>query len=136
MKVLFFVRELPYVQRIYAPLLDELIDRGHTVHLAFTRKTRWDRIERGLAGIERKGLTFGYAPHRRHADGWRRVAWLVRSVADLARYAHPRYDSAPRLRRRPMCSASERPIGSRYGPVAIRSRTFSVTRRRSRGAVS
>ncbi len=100
MKVLFFVRELPYVQRIYAPLLDELIDRGHTVHLAFTKKTRWDRIERGLAGIERQGLTFGYAPHRRHADGWRRVAWLVRSVADLARYAHPRYDSAPRLRRR------------------------------------
>ncbi len=100
MKVLFFVRELPYVQRIYAPLLDELIDRGHTVHLAFTKKTRWDRIERGLAGIEREGLTFGYAPHRRHADGWRRVAWLVRSVADLARYAHPRYDSAPRLRKR------------------------------------
>jgi hypothetical protein len=50
-KLLFFVRELPYVQRIYAPLLDELIDRGHTVHLAFTKKTRWDRIERGLADV-------------------------------------------------------------------------------------
>jgi hypothetical protein len=99
-KVVFFVRELPYVQRIYAPLLDELIDRGHEVHLAFTKKTRWDRIERGLAGIERDGLTFGYAPHRRESDGWRRVAWLVRSVADLARYAHPRYDRAPRLRAR------------------------------------
>jgi hypothetical protein len=99
-KVLFFVREVPYVDRIYAPLLDELIDRGHEVHLAFTKKTRWHKIERGLAGIEREGLTSGYAPHRRQADGWRRVAWLVRSIADLARYAHPRYDRAPRLRAR------------------------------------
>jgi hypothetical protein len=99
-RVLFFVRELPYVQRIYAPLIDELIDRGHEVQLAFTKKTRWDRIERGLAGIEREGLTFGYAPHRRATDGWRRVAWLVRALADLARYAHPRFDRAPRLRAR------------------------------------
>ena len=85
MKILFFVRELPYVQRIYAPLLDELIDRGHEVHLAFTKKTRWHRIERGLADIEREGLTSGYAPHRGAKDGWRRVAWLVRALADLAR---------------------------------------------------
>jgi hypothetical protein len=28
------------------------------------------------------------------------VAWLVRAVSDLARYAHPRYERAPRLRRR------------------------------------
>jgi hypothetical protein len=99
-KVLFFVRELPYMQGIYAPLLDELIDRGHEVHLAFTKKIRRDRIERGLAGLEREGLTFGYAPHRGTRDGWRRVAWLVRALADLARYAHPRYDRAPRLRAR------------------------------------
>jgi hypothetical protein len=99
-KVVFFVRELPYVQRIYAPLLDELIDRGHEVHLAFTKKTRWDRLQRGLAGIQREALTFGYAPHRRARDGWRRVSWLVRSLADLARYSHPRYDGAPRLRAR------------------------------------
>ena len=100
MKVLFFVRELPYVQRIYAPVLEELVARGHTVHLAFTKHTRWDRIQRGLVGVERQGITVGYAPHRRHSDGWRRVGWLVRSLADLARYAHPRYDKAPRLRRR------------------------------------
>ncbi len=100
MKVLFFVRELPYVQRIYAPVLEELVRRGHTVHLAFTKNTRWDRIERGLAGVERPGITAGYAPHRPDADGWRRVAWLVRATADLARYTHPRYDRAPRLRRR------------------------------------
>ena len=100
MKALFFVRELPYVQRIYAPVLDELVDRGHTVHLAFTKNTRWDRIERGLSGIARAGITAGRAPQRRDGDGWRRVAWLIRATADLARYAHPRYDRAPRLRRR------------------------------------
>jgi hypothetical protein len=100
MRVLFFVRELPYVQRIYGSLLEELVDRGHEVHLAFTKKTRWDRIERGLAGIERPGITAGHAPHRRDSDGWQRVAWLVRAVSDLARYTHPRYEQAPRLRRR------------------------------------
>ena len=100
MRVLFFVRELPYVQRIYAPVLAELVGRGHEVHLAFTKQTRWDRIQRGLVGVEQPGITYGYAPHRRHADGWRRVAWLVRALADLARYTHPRYDSAPRLRGR------------------------------------
>jgi hypothetical protein len=99
-KVLLFVRELPYVTRIYAPVLNELVDRDHAVHLAFTKSTRWDRIERGLAGLERPGITYGYAPHRREADGWRRVAWLVRALADLARYSDPRYDRAPRLRRR------------------------------------
>jgi hypothetical protein len=100
MRVLFFVREPPYVQRIYAPLIDELADRGHEVHLAFTKKTRWDRIERGLEGVTRPGITAGHAPHRRDADGWRRVAFLVRAVSDLARYTHPRYERAPRLRRR------------------------------------
>jgi hypothetical protein len=99
-RVLFFVREIPYVQRIYAPVLDELVDRGHEVHLAFTKKTRRDRLQRGLAGVERPGITYGHAPHRRQADGWRRVAWLVRALADLARYTHPRYERAPRLRRR------------------------------------
>jgi hypothetical protein len=129
MKLLFFVRELPYVQRIYAPLLDELIDRGHTVHLAFTKKTRWDRIERGLEGIEREGLTFGYAPHRRHADGWRRVAWLVRSVADLARYAHPRYDSAPRLRKRVTEKVLQRIESGPYLEPIGRSLALSTGRR-------
>jgi hypothetical protein len=33
-------------------------------------------------------------------DGWRFVADLVRRLADLARYTHPRYDAAPALRRR------------------------------------
>ena len=100
MKVLFFVRELPYVQRIYAPVVHELRSRGHDVHLAFTKKVRRDQLERRLAHFAAAGVTYGYAPHRRESDGWRAVAWLVRSIADLARYTHPRYEHAPRLRRR------------------------------------
>src|SRR5581483_3847151 len=85
-KVLFFVRELPYVQRIYAPVVHELRSRGHDVHLAFTKKVRRDQLERRLAHFAAAGVTYGYAPHRRESDGWRAVAWLVRSIADLARY--------------------------------------------------
>jgi hypothetical protein len=45
-------------------------------------------------------VTHGVAPSRGAFDGWRSVAGLVRRLADLARYAHPRYDHAPVLRER------------------------------------
>jgi hypothetical protein len=99
-KVLFFVRELPYVQRIYAPLLDELVDRGHEVQLAFTGRESWDEIRGGLTAFERPGLTAGIAPRRGPLDGWRQVAWNVRAISDLARFADPRFAQASRLRTR------------------------------------
>jgi hypothetical protein len=123
-RVLFFVREVPYVQRIYAPLIDELVDRGHEVHLAFTKKT-------ALEGIVRSGITVGHAPHRRDSDGWRRVAWLVRAVSDLARYTHPRYARAPRLRRRVTEKVLDRlDKATAIEPIA-RSFAFRIARRLS-----
>ncbi len=45
-------------------------------------------------------MTYGFAPGRDRVDGWRSVAWLVRALGDLARYTHPRYIEATRLRHR------------------------------------
>ena len=94
------MRDLPLLQRIYAPLLVELLGRGHQVHLAFGKRLKRDHIDRALAAISDERVTYESAPHRDGTDGWRSVAWVVRAVADLARYADPRYDAAPRLRRR------------------------------------
>jgi hypothetical protein len=100
LRVLFFVRDLPLLQRIYAPLLAELLERGHRVHLAFGKPLKRDRIDAALAAMSDERVTYESAPHRDPTDGWRSVAWVVRAVTDLARYADPRYDAAPRLRRR------------------------------------
>jgi hypothetical protein len=108
LRVLFFVRDLPLLQRIYAPLLEELTDRGHEIHLAFGKRLHRAQIEETLAAISPERLSYGSAPHRETTDGWRAVAWLVRAVADLARYAHPRYDGAPRLRQRVTSSVLRR----------------------------
>ena len=45
-------------------------------------------------------LSFDVTPQRGRLDGWRSVGGLVRRLADLARYAHPRYAQAPVLRER------------------------------------
>ena len=100
LRVLFFVREPVYVRRMYAPLVAELTERGHSVELALGAQPRREKIEQLLSAFSAGHVSCTLAPHRARTDGWRPVAWLVRAVADLARYAHPRYDGAPRLRRR------------------------------------
>ena len=100
LRVLFFVRDLPLLHRIYTPLLEELTERGHEIHLAFGKRLHREKIEQILAAISQERLSYGLAPHREPTDGWRSVGWVVRALGDLARYAHPRYDGAPRLRQR------------------------------------
>jgi hypothetical protein len=88
--------------RYYRPALELLADRGHSVHLAFTRieKDPGDaRLARELAE-RHPTITIGDAPLRRRADGWRPLAGLVRSLVDLGRYVHPRYAQSPALRAR------------------------------------
>jgi hypothetical protein len=66
-------------------------------------------------------VTYGFAPERTAFDGWRSVAWLPRALGDLARYAHPRYRSAPVLRARmtkKVLSRLERP--GEFEPIARR----------------
>jgi hypothetical protein len=124
-RVLFFV-DRPGVLRQFASLVEELAARGHDVHLALRSEPDEDQqpqVER-LVGAS-PHVTSGPAPARREADGWRPVAWAVRAVGDLARYAHPRYAHAPTLRARVTNKVLERldrarelePLGRR---VALR----------------
>src|SRR5437867_3801369 len=100
LRILFFVREPPYVQRIYGPLVAQLTERGHEVELAFAERTRLRHADRTVALFSGNGVRHCFAPRRKRSDGWRSVAWLVRGLGDLARYTHPRYEEATRLRRR------------------------------------
>lgn len=97
----FFLLHPGYV-RYFAPVLRELATRGHRIHLTFAllEKDSGDtELVRQLLD-ELPLITTGPAPARAPRDGWRAVALLIRSLADLARYSHPRYASAPALRER------------------------------------
>jgi hypothetical protein len=98
LRIAFFAGGPKFVLVEYVPLVRELLARGHEVHLGFT-KVKGREVERlqELLGHP-PGLSVEVAPRR--GDGWPPVANLVRSLADLARYAHPRYDAAPVLRTR------------------------------------
>jgi len=97
--VLFFVGRPGYV-RPYRSLVAELADRGHEVHIAFAAPPAEGEQELLNHVAAAPGITYGVGPRRGDTDGWRPVAWLVRALADLARYTHPRYERAPVLRRR------------------------------------
>ena len=99
LRVLFFVREAPYVRRIYQSFVAELAERGHEVELSFGERTPVRQVESAIACFPER-VSHSFAPERDRSDGWRSVAWLVRAIGDLARYTHPRYDQASRLRHR------------------------------------
>jgi hypothetical protein len=101
LRILFFMLHAGYI-RYYRPAIEILADRGHSVHIAFTRieKDPGDaRLAHELAD-RHPNVTIGEAPLRRRSDGWRPVAGLTRSLVDLGRYVHPRYAESPALRAR------------------------------------
>src|SRR4051794_17562308 len=99
LRILFVVR--PGTLLRFATLVPHLAERGHEVHVAFTEDPppRAERFVEPLANAF-PGVTHGLAPRRPDTDGWRQVAWLVRGLADLARYGDPRFAGAPVLRKR------------------------------------
>jgi hypothetical protein len=121
LRVLFFAGGKKFDSRPYEPLFAELAARGHELHVAFNKLPSGDQVERleELAGPSSR-LTCGVAPKRGDRDGWRLVADLVRRVADLARYTHPRYEPALALRTR----MTERILGHlakpQYAPLGRR----------------
>ena len=95
LRVLFLQADLASTCAKFSSLVAELAARGHEVHVAF-QPTKGELDE----AAKQPGVTHGLAPARPQSDGWRSVAWLVRGLADLARYAHPRFQRAPLLRER------------------------------------
>src|SRR2546423_10858058 len=68
-----------------------LAENGHEVHVALGRLEKdpgdFKLIEELVADCPT--VSYSLAPARRRRDGWRRVAWLVRALTDLARYGYP-----------------------------------------------
>jgi hypothetical protein len=92
----------PGYLRHYGRPIRLLAAHGHRVHVALGRleKDPGDfRLIEELAA-ECPTVTYDQAPARARRDGWRRLAWLVRALTDLARYGDPHFADAPALRER------------------------------------
>jgi hypothetical protein len=101
LKILFSLLHPGYL-RHYGQPIRILAARGHEVHVALGRleKDPGDFELIGELAAECPTVTYGLAPGRARRDGWRRLAWLVRALTDLARYGDPRFADAPALRER------------------------------------
>lgn len=101
LRIVWFMLHSGYL-RFFASAVRLLAERGHTLHLAFSRPDKDPPDTRLLDEIVSTypNVTAGTAPVRRRSDGWRLMAELVRSLTDLGRYVHPRYADAPALRGR------------------------------------
>ena len=98
LRVLLVLKHAGYID-VYEPLVRELADRGHTVHVGY--------LSGSAAGLEildrltaQERVAAGPAPYRGAVDGWASVAWLARAYGDLGRYADPRFADATALRDR------------------------------------
>jgi hypothetical protein len=107
-RILFFMLHAGYI-RYYRPTLELLADRGHSVHLAFSRIEKDPGDARLAFELAERypTITVGDAPLRKRGDGWRPVAGLTRSLMDLGRYVHPCYSHSPALRARMARKLSE-----------------------------
>ena len=78
-------------------------ERGHHVHLAFTRLEKDPGDARARPRARRQPSERHVRARRRSgaaSDGWRPLAGLVRGLIDLGRYIDPRYADSPALRAR------------------------------------
>jgi hypothetical protein len=145
LRIVFFMLHAGYI-RYYRPTLEVLADRGHSVHLAFTRieKDAGDAYLAHELAEQHSNISIGKAPLRQRSDGWRPVAGLTRSLIDLGRYVHPRYADSPALRARMARKLTEHvtrartidPVSARLTLRAIRSISSRSSERLSRDIVS
>jgi len=120
LRILFSLLHAGYL-RHYGEPIRLLAGRGHTIHLALFRDDEKDPgdsrlLERLLADCPT--VTAGLAPKRRYADGWRPLAWIVRALVDVLRYADPRYEHATALRERTADKVRVRVTESRVDPLS------------------
>jgi hypothetical protein len=99
LRLVFFLSH-PGLLRFFGPVVELLAERGHEVQLAFSGATK-SSGDISLADdlvAAHPGITVGAAPQRN--DLWRPLAGALRGLMDVARYAHPRFAGAPKLRAR------------------------------------
>jgi hypothetical protein len=110
LRIVFSLLHAGYL-RHYAEPIRILAAHGHSVHLALHSDQAKDRADdRLLAHLlaDCPSVTVGLAPRRHRLDGWRPIAWIVRSFVDILRYGDPRYRDATALRLRAMSTVRER----------------------------
>ena len=87
---------------VYEPVVRELAERGHTIHLAVSRAESlgWEKtLERVLA--DHPQITWSWlSPSPSSAGFWFELAKTIRLWADYLRYFDPYYASAPKLKAR------------------------------------
>lgn len=101
-RILFVLLHAGYL-RHYGPPIRLLAERGHEIHVAVVRgeeKHPGDDLLLSALQAELPNVTSSVAPIRPYEDGWRRLAFFVRAMIDLARYADPAYAHADALRER------------------------------------
>jgi hypothetical protein len=98
LRVLFSLLHAGYL-RHYGEPIRILATQGHRVHIALARseKDKGDNVLLDRLVADSPTVTYSLAPERPYADGWRRLAWVVRALIDLSLYADTRYVSAPAL---------------------------------------
>jgi hypothetical protein len=118
LRIVFSLLHAGYL-RHYAEPIRLLAERGHSIHIALFRHGEADESSVLLKMLRERyaTVTAGVAPRRRHLDGWRGLAWLVRGLVDVLRYADPRYEHAQALRSRAAEKVQTRVTNSHNDPI-------------------
>jgi hypothetical protein len=120
-RILFVLLHPGYV-RYFRTTISRLAERGYRVDVSWVQPEK-DPGDARLAeaiGREHANVRVGPAATRPRGDRWRSFAALVRSLADLSRYADPRYAGAPKLRARAAAKILDHVRTARIDPVTAR----------------
>jgi hypothetical protein len=105
-RVLFFLRSANF-DRLFAPLLEALVERGHEVTVVVEKeKVLGEGAGAVLAGLAREHELFSYEPLAIPGDRWGRIRHELRVAVDYLRYLEPDYREASALRARASRRAS------------------------------
>lgn len=87
---------------VYEPVVRELAERGHTIHLAVSRAESlgWEKTLEGVLA-DHPQITWSWlSPSPTSSAFWFELAKTIRLWADYLRYFDPYYDAAPKLKAR------------------------------------
>ena len=99
LQVLLVLKHAGYIG-VYASLVRELAERGHSIHVACVGGDPTGELTLDQLSKQQPRISHSSAPQRSVLSGWSSVAWLARALGDLARYSDPRFEGVPVLRDR------------------------------------
>ena len=108
MKVLFFMRNFSGYFRQFEPALNEMLRRGHHVHIGRDRNDSMDGHEWATEMKANYGelFTFDFTPHPQE-DPWYQFKRNVRLTRDYLHFLRPEFDNSPEFTARARKRAPE-----------------------------